>query len=155
MKTATGLGLIAFGAILAFAITAQPSFLNLHVAGWVIILTGLAGLAIPRRGYGWLRRRTVIRRLRDGRVRRVEQRHYPPYVMLNPASPAVAEETAPGPGRVGVGAESAGAAAEGPATAPYSTVPDEPLPGEISMGSVRRDPDLPPTEETVEEFIQE
>jgi hypothetical protein len=62
MRTATGLALVAIGAILAFAVTAHPSFLNLQVAGWVIMLTGVAGMAIPRRGYGWLRRRVVVRR---------------------------------------------------------------------------------------------
>ena len=33
MKTATGLTLVAIGAILAFAVKAHPSFLNLQVAG--------------------------------------------------------------------------------------------------------------------------
>ena len=65
MRTATGLVLIAFGAILAFAVRSSPSFLNLQIAGWVIMLTGIAGLLVPRRGYGWLRRRVVVRRPRD------------------------------------------------------------------------------------------
>ncbi len=60
MKTATALTVVAIGAILAFAVTAQPSFFSFHVAGWVLMLTGLAGVAIPRRGYGWLRRRLVL-----------------------------------------------------------------------------------------------
>ena len=30
MKTATGLGLLAFGAILAFAVRASPSWVSLH-----------------------------------------------------------------------------------------------------------------------------
>jgi hypothetical protein len=60
MKTGAGLGLIAVGAILAFAVTAHPSGLNLQVAGWVLIVIGLAGMFVPRRGYGWLRRRVVI-----------------------------------------------------------------------------------------------
>jgi hypothetical protein len=55
MKTATSLTLVAAGAIIAFAITAHVSFLNLHVAGWVIILTGAAGAVIPRTS-SWLRR---------------------------------------------------------------------------------------------------
>jgi hypothetical protein len=62
MRTATGLALVAIGAILAFAVTSHPSFLNLQVAGWVIMLTGIAGMIVPRRGYGWLRRRVVVRR---------------------------------------------------------------------------------------------
>ena len=59
MKTGAGLGLVAVGAILAFAVTAHPSGLNLQAAGWVLIVVGLAGMFVPRRGYGWLRRRVV------------------------------------------------------------------------------------------------
>jgi Domain of unknown function (DUF6458) len=68
MRTATGLALIAIGAILAFAVTASPSFLNLQVVGWILILTGVAGMLVPRRGYGWLRRRVVVRRPRGAAV---------------------------------------------------------------------------------------
>jgi hypothetical protein len=60
MKTATALTLVAVGAILAFAVTAQPPFFSFHIAGWVLIIIGLAGAVIPRRGYGWLRRRLVL-----------------------------------------------------------------------------------------------
>lgn len=60
MKTATALTLMAIGAILAFAVTAEPPFFSFHVAGWVLMFTGLAGAVIPRRGYGWLRRRLVL-----------------------------------------------------------------------------------------------
>ena len=62
MKTATGLTLIAIGAILAFAVTAHPHFLNLQIAGWVILVIGLIGLFVPRSGYGWVRSRVVVRR---------------------------------------------------------------------------------------------
>ena len=61
MKTATSLALVAVGAILAFAITRSPSFLNLQVAGWVLMLTGGVGAIVPRRGNGWLRRSLVVR----------------------------------------------------------------------------------------------
>jgi hypothetical protein len=61
MKTATGLALIAVGAILAFAVTGHPGWLNVQVVGWVLILVGLAGMFIPRRGYGWLRRQVARR----------------------------------------------------------------------------------------------
>jgi ABC-type transport system involved in cytochrome bd biosynthesis fused ATPase/permease subunit len=64
MKTGTGLALIAIGAILAFAVTANTSVFNIHVAGWVILLVGLAGLFIPRRSYAWVNRRFVQRRSR-------------------------------------------------------------------------------------------
>jgi hypothetical protein len=60
MKTATALTVAAIGAILAFAVTAQPSFFNFHAAGWVLMVTGVAGAFLPRRGYGWLRRRMVL-----------------------------------------------------------------------------------------------
>jgi hypothetical protein len=62
MKTATGLTLVAVGAILAFAVTAHPRFLNLQVAGWVIMVIGVAGFFVPRSGYGWVRNRVVVRR---------------------------------------------------------------------------------------------
>jgi membrane protease YdiL (CAAX protease family) len=61
MKTATGLALVAVGAILAFAVTGHPGWLNVQAAGWVLILVGLAGMFVPRRGYGWLKRRVVRR----------------------------------------------------------------------------------------------
>ncbi len=60
MKTATALTVAAIGAILAFAVTAEPSFFNFHAAGWVLMLTGIAGAIVPRRSYGWLRRRLVL-----------------------------------------------------------------------------------------------
>jgi hypothetical protein len=67
MKTATGLAIVAVGAILAFAVTGHPGWLNVQAAGWVLILVGLAGMFVPRRGYGWLRRR-VVRRPTTGRA---------------------------------------------------------------------------------------
>jgi hypothetical protein len=60
VKTATALTVAAIGAILALAVTAQPSFFNFHAAGWVLMLTGIVGTVIPRRSYGWLRRRLVL-----------------------------------------------------------------------------------------------
>lgn len=49
MKTATSLALIAIGAILTFAIAGHPSFLNLQVAGVVVMATGVAGLVLTTR----------------------------------------------------------------------------------------------------------
>jgi len=77
VKTATALTVAAIGAILAFAVTAEPSFFNFHVAGWVLLLTGIAGAVIPRRSYGWLRRRLVLDA--GGKQRKeidVRERHY-------------------------------------------------------------------------------
>ena len=68
MKTATGLALVAIGAILAFAVTGHPGWLNVQAAGWVLMLVGLAGMFIPRRGYGWLKRRVVRRPITSGRT---------------------------------------------------------------------------------------
>jgi Domain of unknown function (DUF6458) len=96
MKTATGLTLVAIGAILAFAVTAHLKFLDLQVVGWVIILTGLAGIFIPRGGYGRLRKRVAVRRTpRGGLVRTVEEAPNAPY-LLNPGPPTVeVEDVAP------------------------------------------------------------
>ena len=58
MKTGPALALIAVGAILAFAVHAHLNFFSFQIAGWVIMLTGIAGLVIPRRGHSWLRRVT-------------------------------------------------------------------------------------------------
>jgi len=60
VKTATALTVAAIGAIFAFAVTAEPSFFNFHAAGWVLMVTGIAGSVAPRRSYGWLRRRLVL-----------------------------------------------------------------------------------------------
>jgi hypothetical protein len=60
MKTATSLTLVAAGAIIAFAITGHIAFLNLHVIGWVLILTGVAGAILTRST--WLRRTPVAKR---------------------------------------------------------------------------------------------
>jgi hypothetical protein len=102
MRTASGLMLVAFGAILAFAVKGHPSWLNIQVVGWVIMLTGVAGMLLPRRGYGWLRRRMVLRRGPGGRpvAGRVEERRYPPYVMLNPGA---ADAGQPAAGEAGAG----------------------------------------------------
>jgi hypothetical protein len=61
MKTATGLTLLAIGAILAFAVSASPPGVNINVVGWIVMLTGVAGFLIPRRASGWLRSRVLER----------------------------------------------------------------------------------------------
>jgi hypothetical protein len=88
MRTASCLTLIAIGAIFTFAVTAHLSFLNLQIAGVVIMATGVAGLLLPRRNQpGWLRRRTILRRGPRGPVvGQVDEARLPPYIMLNPAA---------------------------------------------------------------------
>jgi hypothetical protein len=61
MKTATGLTLVAIGAILAFAVSASPPGVNINVVGWIVMLTGVAGFLIPRRASSWLRSRVLVR----------------------------------------------------------------------------------------------
>jgi hypothetical protein len=88
MKTGVGLAVIAVGAILAFAVTTNTSVFNLHTAGWVLMIVGVIGIAIPRSGYGWVGRRVLTRRVR-WRPSRVEDVTYPTYVSRNPASTRV------------------------------------------------------------------
>jgi|SRR5689334_8988259 hypothetical protein len=57
MRTGTGLTVVAIGAILAFAVTSSPSFINIHIAGWVIMLTGVVSMVLSRRDYDQLLRR--------------------------------------------------------------------------------------------------
>lgn len=87
MKTGAGLALICIGAILAFAVTANPPYFNIHVAGSVLILIGLIGLVAPRRTYGWLGRRMLVRRTRTWPdSERVETVAVPPYLARNPGT---------------------------------------------------------------------
>ncbi len=72
MKTATGLTVIAIGAIFAFAITSSPTFLNLQIVGWILIATGAGGLLLSRRNQDWLRRTVIVRRTPE--VPRTRQR---------------------------------------------------------------------------------
>jgi hypothetical protein len=101
------LALIAVGAILAFAVHAHPRFFSFQIAGWVIMLTGIAGLVVPRRGRRRVRR--VTRRAgaaaRTGRGRHLPvnqafRRRLSPAVVTSPPPGSAAEEadgTGPGP----------------------------------------------------------
>jgi hypothetical protein len=100
MKTGVGLAVIAVGAILAFAVTANTSVFNLHTAGWVLIIVGILGIAIPRRGYGWVGRRVFVRRARWRPGASVEEVTYPASVNRNPANTRV-QAGLPAPGALG------------------------------------------------------
>jgi hypothetical protein len=89
MKTGMGLALIAVGAILAFAVTTNTSVFNLHTAGYVLIVIGIVGIAIPRRGYGWVGRRLLVRQTNWRPGRRVEEVNYPSYAGQGPANSRV------------------------------------------------------------------
>jgi hypothetical protein len=99
MKTGMGLALIAVGAILAFAVTTNTSVFNLHTAGYVLIIIGIIGIAIPRRGYGWVGRRFSVRQTRVRSGRQVEEVRYPDYVR-NPSNTRTQQEL-PAPGALG------------------------------------------------------
>jgi hypothetical protein len=90
MKTATGLTLVAIGAIRAFAVTAHPHFLNLQIMGWVILVIGLIGLFMPRSGYGWVRSRVVVRR-RPRRALAAPEAHVVTDDVRRPAAETVEE----------------------------------------------------------------
>jgi hypothetical protein len=84
MRTGAGLAFICIGAILAFAVTANTSVFNLHTAGWIIMLVGFIGLVVPRRTYGWVGRRLLLRRTRAYPATRVDEIDAPPaYVARN------------------------------------------------------------------------
>jgi len=90
MKLATALTVIAVGAIFAFAVRANPPGLNIHTVGWVIMLTGAAGLLLPARASGWLRRRIVLRRSSAEPVIDEADEASPHYVVHDPAAIAAA-----------------------------------------------------------------
>ena len=91
MRTGVCLALITLGAILAFAVTANTSFINLHTAGYVCLVVGIVGLYMRTRGWGG--RQFLVRRRRTlpgagGRVV-LEERDVPPYMKTNPGTSAV------------------------------------------------------------------
>ena len=128
MKTGTGLAVIAIGAILAFAVRTNTSVFNLHTAGWVLMIIGVLGMAIPRRGYGWVGRRLFVRQARWRPGRTVEEVVYPTHINRNPANTRV-QAGLPAPGVFG----SPEAATHLDATRNLSTEPVGPRPGETEI----------------------
>jgi hypothetical protein len=128
MKTGMGLALIGIGAILAFAVTTNTSVFNLHTAGYVIMVIGVLGLAVPRRGYGWVGRRLFVRQARWRPGNRIEEVTYPTYVNRNPANTRV-QAGLPAPGAFG----SSEAASHVDATRDVSTDSIDPQPGDTEI----------------------
>lgn len=60
MRSLSGLALLASGAVLAFAVHAHVPGFHLTAIGWILMLAGVAGMIIPARRSGWLRRRMVV-----------------------------------------------------------------------------------------------
>jgi len=131
MKTGMGLAIIALGAILAFAVTTNTSVFNLHTAGWVLMVIGILGIAIPRRGYGWVGRRLFVRQARWRPSGRVEEVTYPAYVNRNPANTRV-QAGLPAPGVLG-SPETAHHIDAAPSTRDLSTESTGPRPGETEV----------------------
>ena len=103
MRIGTGLTVVAIGAILAFAVTSSPSFFNIQIAGWVIMLTGVVSMVLSRRrDYSQLLRRfrpraRVVERDPEPRALGPGQLfHAPPAVgtPLTEARPSADEATA-------------------------------------------------------------
>ena len=129
MKTGTGLALIGVGAILAFAVTANNSVFNWNIAGWVIMIVGVLGLVIPRRGYAWVGRRLFVRQARVRPGNRVQDEViYPTDVDRNRANTRV-HAALPGPGAV----SGPGASARVDAARDVSTDPGGLRPGETEI----------------------
>jgi hypothetical protein len=142
MKTATSLTLVAIGAILAFAVTAHPHWLNFQVAGVVILLVGVAGLILNRTGYSWLRRRVVLRRgsTRGPVIGHVDQTNYPSsYAMIDPAA---LQNVQPAPDAEEI-------------VEPSPTVPDVPATGESAAEWAAGEAPLTKDDTVVEEYIEE
>jgi len=125
MKTGVGLTLIAIGAILAFAVTTNTSVFNLHTAGFVLMIIGIIGIVVPRRGYGWVGRRLFVRQARWRPGNTVDEVVYPVNVNRNPANTRV-QAGLPAPGALG--SRQAGQHLD--ATRDLST---EPRPGETEV----------------------
>jgi Domain of unknown function (DUF6458) len=67
MGLGVGIFLTALGAILAFAVSASVSGVNIHTVGWILMIVGIAGVVLSMifwsswAGPGYFgRRRTVV-----------------------------------------------------------------------------------------------
>jgi hypothetical protein len=102
MKPKPALALIAVGAILAFAVNAPGGVISWSSAGWVLILTGIAGVLLPYLlPQRWVQRRVVRRSAERGMPMgwTFRRRPNPSLVTVPPAVPAdeviTTEETPP------------------------------------------------------------
>ena len=66
MRLGTGIFLLALGAILTFAISAQVSGIDLDVVGWILIVVGALGILIELAVWAPRRRRVVRTDAVDG-----------------------------------------------------------------------------------------
>ncbi len=145
MKTATSLTVIAIGAILAFAITASPSFLDLNTVGWIFMLTGACGIALTPRGRNWLRRRIIVRGAPGGaRASRATRQRTRSQAPPDQAQPDQAPpDQAPQPD---TGVPQSGLPSDEPRTQPLDRPVDP---------AVAEPPAAPTPDVTIEEYIEQ
>ncbi len=62
MGIGLGIFLIAVGAILAFALTTEPSGLDLDATGWILIVTGIFLVILSLAYWGYRRSERVVER---------------------------------------------------------------------------------------------
>ena len=66
MGLGVGIFLAAIGAILAFAVSATVSGVNIHAVGWILLIVGILGIVLSMifwstwGGPGYERRRTTV-----------------------------------------------------------------------------------------------
>ena len=76
MGLGVGLLLAAVGAVLAFAVNATVSGVDIHTIGWILLIVGIVGILLSMifwsswAGPGYFSRRRTLRRRGPGRTRR-------------------------------------------------------------------------------------
>jgi len=88
MRSAAGLALLAAGAILTFAVTAQVPGINLRAAGVILIITGIIALIPPGRITALLRRGRPAAAPEDalpGADGEPDESVYPAFLLQDPA----------------------------------------------------------------------
>jgi hypothetical protein len=153
-ENATWLALLAIGAILAVAVRADIPGVNLQVVGVIIMLTGVAGIFIPSRAPGWLRRRVVMRGTAGPAIEEIRDDPYPPDVMRDPATLAArilhdAQAAAQDPqltSYLRTGGAYAGDSHPGD-SCPGDSCPGDSYPGDIYPGDIYAEEDVVDAEE--------
>lgn len=90
MQICTGLTLLAAGAILCVAVSGLPSFINGHITGLILMVTGAAWLWIQA-GNGWLFRGLELVRVLSASIGEQSSRRVPLAVLLSQAGQAAGE----------------------------------------------------------------
>jgi hypothetical protein len=135
MRTMTAIMVVAVGAILTFAINAHPGFISPQVVGLVLMLTGITGLCLNRRGTGLLYRQLgMLRNLLGQDASVISGRRVPLDELLNDDQPGHDQPGHDQPGHDR--RESVGAAARSWQSWQHSP------PGEVSIDDTPTSPDI-------------